>query len=130
MTHAAAECAPRAKPLCGASILLVEDDAIIALDMAGLLEEAGAVVIGPFARVRDALGALAEGPDAALLDIEIADGTVFPLADRMREAGLAIVFHSGGADRRALARAYPGAPLCEKPSSATEIIGALEGVLS
>ncbi len=130
MTLSAISPATRARPLRGASILLVEDDAIIALDMAGLLEEAGAVVIGPFARARDAVGALEAGPDAALLDIEIADGTVFPLADRIRAAGLGMVFHSGGADRGALARDYPGAPLCEKPSSTREIIRALEGVLS
>ena len=39
-------------------ILVVEDEFLIALDIAGALEQGGLVVIGPLASVRDALAAL------------------------------------------------------------------------
>ena len=119
------------RSLAGARVLLVEDNAIIALGMASLLEDEGAHIVGPFAHLSTAMDEIAERlPDVALLDIELADGVVFPLADALCEAGVPMVFHSGGAGRHSLVRTYPDAPLCEKPSSERVVIGALTGVLA
>jgi DNA-binding response OmpR family regulator len=52
----------------GARILIVEDDALLALDLKGHLERAGFLVIGPAATAAKALSLLAEaGCDAAIL---------------------------------------------------------------
>lgn len=121
----------RPATLVGARVLLVEDDVIVAMDMTALLEAAGAVVVGPFARLEAAMAEVKEAlPDAALLDIEIVGGRVFPLADVLRDAGVPLVFHSGAADRSAVDRRYPAALLCAKPSTSEAVLGALDEVLS
>jgi len=53
-------------------ILVVEDEFLIALDIAGVLEQAGIAVIGPAGTVGDALQALAsEEVHGALLDAHL-----------------------------------------------------------
>ncbi len=116
--------------LTGVRIFLVEDDAIIAMDLTTLLEEAGARVIGPFARLSNAMEAFdGARPDAALLDIQIVGGDSFPLARRLHDAGVPIVFHSGSADVSAIERAYPKATLCPKPSSPEHVLRSLVEVI-
>ena len=56
----------RALPLDGRHILVVEDDFLLAQSLRDALEEAGAVVLGPAARVRQALDLIAR--HAAALD--------------------------------------------------------------
>ena len=58
-------------------ILIVEDDAVVAMVLADSLEEGGHEVVGPAATMAEAL-ALCEGappPELALLDIDLRDGT-------------------------------------------------------
>ena len=58
--------------LLGLRILVVEDDAIIALDIAGTLADAGATVIGPVYRVAPALDLLKTSTiDIAVLDYRL-----------------------------------------------------------
>ena len=130
-TSTARAAPPAADPLCGARVLVVEDDAIIALDLLDILEEAGAIAVGPYpaeGKARAALPGIAI--DAALLDVHVADGDVYPLADLLRDQGVPTVFHSGGADRGALARRYPAAPLCAKPAMPEAVLDALRDVLT
>lgn len=54
---------------------------LVAMLIEDMLAEAGCVVIGPFARVPEALAAArTETVDAALLDVNVAGETVFPVA--------------------------------------------------
>ena len=58
-------------------ILIVEDDAVIAMVLADSLEDAGHEVVGPAATMAEAL-ALCEGappPELAVLDINLRDGS-------------------------------------------------------
>src|SRR3990170_2792714 len=65
-------------------ILVVEDEFLIALDIAGALEQGGLVVIGPLASVRDALAALErEQVDGALLDANLGGEPVGRVADAL-----------------------------------------------
>jgi len=67
--------------LAGKRILVVEDEMLVAMLIEDMLAEAGCVVIGPFARVPEALAAArTETVDAALLDVNVAGETVFPVA--------------------------------------------------
>jgi len=63
-------------------ILIVEDDALLAFDLEDLLREAGAEPIGPALSLTDGK-ALAETRefDAALLDIDLGNEKVWPLAE-------------------------------------------------
>ncbi|MEQ9631505.1 MAG: response regulator, partial [Roseovarius sp.] len=77
-------------------MLVCEDEFVVALDLKLLIEEFGFEVMGPFAKRSDALEILDKGlPDVALLDVRLKDGEVFPLADKLVDLGVPIVFHSG-----------------------------------
>lgn len=79
--------------------LVVEDEFLVALDVADLLRDEGCQVIGPVGRVAEALGLLeTERPDIAFLDVNLAGERSWPVAYRLRERGTHFVFLSGYAD--------------------------------
>ena len=111
-----------------ADVLLVEDELFIALDLQETIEEAGFRVVGPCATVIEAEAAIeacAARFAAAVLDVRLADGTVFPAADRLQAAGVPLLFHSGHADDAALRQRYPSATVCPKPSAPDVLASAL-----
>jgi DNA-binding NtrC family response regulator len=77
-------------------ILVAEDDAVIAMDMEMLLQDAGYDVVGPVPSVAAAL-AVARGRalDAAVLDVNLRDGLVFPVADELERAGVPFILVTG-----------------------------------
>jgi DNA-binding response OmpR family regulator len=77
-------------------ILICEDEPLIAMHLAALIEDYGCQVIGPYTSIRDARAGLRkQAVDAAVLDIELADGASTPLAAALREAGVRIIVLSG-----------------------------------
>ena len=111
-------------PLRGKRILLVEDQALIALDLQVTLEDDGADVVGPFHRLGAAMRAASgdSGLDAAVLDVDLGREEVFPLADRLAERGVPIVFHTGYAEPDRLRARYGGAPVILKPARPGELL--------
>ena len=115
-----------AMPLDGRVVLVVEDEALIAMQLEFALLDAGATVIGPVAHLDEAHEALAEREvDLALLDVDLAGVDVFPVADRLRERAVPFAFHTGHAERRVLAQRYGDAPVCRKPTDVDEVVGVL-----
>jgi DNA-binding NtrC family response regulator len=113
-------------PLSGARILVVEDEVIIALELQTLLTEAGAVVVGP-ARTLLAADTLARNEvlSAALLDVQVGDHAIFPIAEFLAERGIPFAFHTGHGDGHSLSVNWPQAEVLTKPSRATLIIQAM-----
>jgi CheY-like chemotaxis protein len=73
------------KPL---SVLVVEDEPLIALQTAQLLAEVGCRVIGPAASVGEALSLMSGAEfDAAILDVDLDGARSFPIADVLAEEG-------------------------------------------
>ncbi|CTQ48654.1 response regulator [Jannaschia donghaensis] len=111
-------------------ILLVEDEAMLALDLSMSLEDEGAQVTGPFASVDTALPACAARLDAAILDVDLCGGKSFPIADRLSADGVPFVFHTGRSDLDVLRDRYgDNVPILVKPARAAEVIHALETIL-
>ncbi len=82
--------------LAGRRVLVVEDEMLVAMLVEDLLQEAGCVVVGPFARLADAMAAVAEHPlDLGLLDVNIAGELVFPVAYELERRGVPFVFVTG-----------------------------------
>ena len=82
--------------LAGKRVLVVEDEMLVALLLEDMLADAGCIVIGPFARVADALAAArAEAVDLALLDVNIAGEKVFPVAHALEDRGVPFLFITG-----------------------------------
>ncbi|KFE33629.1 response regulator [Thioclava atlantica] len=104
------------------AVLLAEDEAVVALDLSCMLEDMGVCVLGPCATVAAGLDIVAETvPDIAILDVMLADGEVYELADRLHDARVPILFHSGHADAVHLTSRYPGSAICPKPALPAEI---------
>ena len=109
-------------------LLLAEDEIFVALDVQEIAEASGFAVDGPHGSLAATLAAMGSDPGryrAAILDVRLADGEVFPAADRLRAAGVPIIFHSGHAAGGELTAHYPGATICAKPCQPQAIEAAL-----
>jgi CheY-like chemotaxis protein len=101
--------------LNGLRILVVEDEALVALQLEDMLTDLGCTVIGPAARVRQALDLLErQAIDAAVLDLNVAGELVYPVADRLTDRGILFLFATGYR-ASALTEAYRIRPLLQKP---------------
>jgi CheY-like chemotaxis protein len=104
-------------------ILVVEDEFLIALDIAGALEQGGHLVIGPLASVRDALAALErEKVDGALLDANLGGEPVGSVADALLARRVPFAFVSGYG-REQLPPQHQRAPLIGKPFTGEDLLG-------
>lgn len=77
------------------SVLVVEDEMMIALDIQMMLEDNGYAVLGPAGSVEGALRLLEDArPDVAVLDGNLRGQPVVPVAKRLRSLGIPFVLSS------------------------------------
>ena len=107
------------------NILIVEDEALVALDLSMILEERGAAVAGTCGTVEEAFDAVAPNIDAAILDVDLHGRLVFPVADRLRKNGTPFVFHTGRYDTNTLRERYGDVMVLAKPAGDEAIVQAL-----
>jgi DNA-binding response OmpR family regulator len=106
-------------------ILVVEDETILAMMIEDALVDEGYTVVGPFARLDDALQAAErEALDAALLDINIVGGMVFPVAEMLARRGVPF-FLATGYDNRILGKAHPDWLVLMKPYRLDDVVARL-----
>ena len=106
-----------------ALVLVAEDEPFIALDVALAIEDAGGQVVGPAASVREALALIAARPvAAAILDVNLMDGDITPVADILIRAGIPMILQTGiGLPPLLLAR-FPGLQVQIKPCVAAVLV--------
>jgi len=113
----------------GRKLLVVEDEALVALELVSILEEAGAEVIGPIGAVEDAVRAASGGGfDAAFLDGNLHGHPVDPVASALRAAGIPFVFVSGYG-RESLPAAFADTEIVGKPFSSEDVLCAAAALL-
>ncbi|WEX07683.1 PAS domain S-box protein [Chelativorans sp. AA-79] len=101
--------------LGGKRVLVVEDESLIAMDIASTLSEAGCIVVGPAATPEKAHQLIAEGGyDAALLDANLSGEQVGDLAAELTRRGVPFSFLTGY-ERDGLPEAFRHAPMIGKP---------------
>ncbi|SDA33841.1 Response regulator receiver domain-containing protein [Methylobacterium sp. UNC378MF] len=107
---------PTLRALSGRRVLLVEDDYFIAVDLKSEFEEGGAQVLGPVPSVSEALALIARTADidAAVLDINLQDELVYPVADALHARGVPFLFVTGY-DPVAVPSLHGAVALCQKP---------------
>ena len=83
--------------LDGRSILIVEDDYMLAEELAETVRSAGGHTAGVVPDVEGALTLLDSGVrvDGALLDIKLGEEVSFPIAEVLRARGVPVIFISG-----------------------------------
>ena len=112
--------------LNGLKVLVVEDELLIAAEMEATLEDLGCEVVGPFARVRQALDALVDTPvDAAVLDVNVRGEMIFPVAERLQALGVPMVFCTGYADLPDIPEPLRDKVRLSKPCAAANVEAAL-----
>ncbi|MDY6946302.1 MAG: response regulator [Pseudomonadota bacterium] len=104
-------------PMSGMTVLVVEDDFIVAYDMQMMLEEQGACVLGPASSLAEAQALLArERPTVAVLDVNLGGEYVFPLTEELRAQQVPFVFATAYADDdRLFPQATRSVPRLPKP---------------
>ncbi len=100
-----------------ASILLVEDEALIRMMLVEMAEELGHKVTAEAGNVAEAQSlAEIEQYDLAILDINLQDANVQPVAEIVRSRGLPFFFMSGYGSG-GLPDGFEGTPVLTKPCS-------------
>lgn len=106
----------------GARILVVEDEPLLAMDIAGQLEDAGAQVIGPAGNASAALSLIEQYRfDAALLDANLGGHPVDEIAASLARKNIPFAFVSGYG-RESLPRSFDDARLLSKPFDPDHLI--------
>lgn len=107
-------------------VLLVEDEALVAMMMEDVLEDLGWEVAGSFGDVTPTLAWLADHDlDAAVLDINLGTEMVFPIAEALKARGTPFTFLTG---YTAPPRAEEFSnPILNKPVDVDQLERVLEG---
>ena len=96
-------------------VLLVEDEALVAMMIQDTLAEFGFQVIGPLSTASEALAAARESHfDAAVLDINLGDGLVYTVAEILSVRGVPFVFVTGY-DVDSVDPRFSDIPILQKP---------------
>jgi DNA-binding NtrC family response regulator len=116
--------------LAGLRVFLVEDEMVVSLLIEDVLADEQCIVVGPFARVADALeAARTEVADVAVLDVNVAGVKVYPVADVLVERGIPHLFLSGYGPS-AIQDERPHACVCSKPFRPEQLVALLVDLVS
>lgn len=108
-------------------MLVVEDGAILAMEVEMSLEELGIARVSLAATPQQALDILQLGSvDGALLDVMLGEEDSRGVAEVLAARGIPFAIMSGFGDASDLAAAYPAAPVLTKPFSRPDLVAALQ----
>lgn len=119
------------EPLTGAKVLVLEDETLVSMMVEDMLLDLGCEVVGPFAKLDQALAFLDSGEgqvDAALLDVNLGGVRSFPMAEALAGKGVPFVFTTGY-DESGLPDVWRGRPTLRKPFMMGEMAEALRKAL-
>ncbi len=114
--------------LTGRSILVIEEETLVALQLEEQLHRAGAKVLGA-RRLREALH-MAEHPalSAAVVNLRLGSDSTSRVCRRLSELGIPFVLHTRYDATEAL-RSWPDAPVVSKPADSHVIVSSVAELL-
>ena len=108
-------------------ILVVEDDALIAMELQERLQDLGYEVLGPVATMEDAERVIGETrPDAALLDANLAGVSSVPIGLKLVGMGIPLAFCTGYNQIKNAPPELANAPILTKPISDADLAAGLK----
>lgn len=112
-------------------ILVVDDEALVAFDVADQCEAAGFDVIGPALTLKQGMALVDAGnPSVALLDINLRDELVWPLARLLRQRSVPIVFISANCGHPEIRDEFPDATCLDKPVDGLLLMNAVRPLVN
>jgi DNA-binding response OmpR family regulator len=111
-------------------IFVVEDSLVVGELIEIVLQDFGCVVLGPYTTLDAARNALQDvgSLSAALLDVNLKDGHIFPVAETLQRNGVPLVFLTGY-DRAVLPPLFEDCPIIEKPFTLSDLSEAVRRIL-
>ena len=117
-------------PFTGRSVLVVEDEMLVAWLLEDMLVELGCLVVGPAASVKQALAMIeANAIDVAVLDVNLNGEMSYSVADALAARGVPFVFVTAYAKDRMLS-GYQSFPVLQKPFHRAELRATLARLLT
>ena len=111
----------RVKSIAGCSVLLVEDESLVAALAEDILLDAGCRVLLAM-RLDEALNlARASKVQLGILDVNLGEGRSYPVADLLQARSIPFIFATGYG-RDGLDEVYKGVPVIQKPYRADELL--------
>ncbi len=112
--------------LDGRRVLIVEDEALVALELTEIVTGSNAYAVGPARTNREALALIdLEAIDVAILDLNLADGEATPTAECLIAKGVPVLICTGGVLPRAMRLMWPDLPMLRKPLNPERLVEAL-----
>jgi DNA-binding response OmpR family regulator len=116
-------------PLSGVTVLVVEDDLLLAMDLEATLVGAGAVVVAVCHTLDEAMArADAEDFTVAVLDFSLGSDSVTPLARRLARRNTPFILHTGMPRGEPSLMEWRNYPIVEKPASRHALVSALRAM--
>ena len=108
--------------LAGLKVFAVEDESLVAMQLEDMLLDLGCDLVGLAMRIGRALEMVAAAPriDIAVLDVNIGGDKIYPVAERLRERGVPIVFATGYG-RAGVDPEWQSYEILQKPYTASEM---------
>lgn len=117
--------------LSGISLLLVEDQLLIALDVESMLNERGITNVTTSGSVADAVTKLSSmRPDAAVLDVNLGSETSIPIAEELAQRSIPFVFATGYGERGMVPASFEDIPIVRKPYDVDNLAEAIAQVMA
>jgi DNA-binding NarL/FixJ family response regulator len=112
--------------LIGRNVLIAEDEPITAMDLAAAVTHVHGQVIGPVSTLVEGMRLVAAGlVHGAILDVQLIDGEVTPLAHALLGGGATVVFHSASPIPAAITARWGAMAYCLKPTVSDTVVARL-----
>ncbi len=111
----------------GMKVFIVEDESLVAMQLEDMLADIGCEVIGLAMKIERALDTIERLPaiQIAILDVNIGGHKVYPVAARLRERGIPLVFATGYG-REGVESEWQCYPILQKPYTTEQVELAIE----
>jgi CheY-like chemotaxis protein len=111
-------------------VLVVEDESMIRMLLEGMLSDLGHSVVAEAGSIEEALSLAKEADfDVAVLDVNLHDQAITPVAEVLVQRGMPFVFASGYG-KRGVPEAYRHSPTLQKPFQVEALAQAIEAALA
>ena len=114
--------------LAGKRILVVEDEYFIAADIRSALQDEGAEVLGPVGALARGFELTSERADAAVLDVNLAGESSYPLAGKLLGDDVPVLFVTGY-DSWSMPEEFREYPRVSKPFPMDSVVDAVVGLI-